>query len=283
MEQDIKPTYIMSENKDISSFVASTYTVFNKIKENIGFDKTKSLNLLQMYLQGKQVHEEENDKWAKHQIVQNSIKNPNQILRYQVDPYIEIYKFLINTLQPKLQTFTKADENKYSSQLYFSVCRIITDVTPSCNYLGLTYRLLDQNKEQVLKFKFSPFFNLHTQNWEVTFSYTPANAKDTIVLKQYAEWASGLAPYFSCSLYSTMTIKYYKIANLFYPNGLDKNRPFYAKDIQTLRTWIEDVNKKHDCQLAIDDNGIIISRNKRFKLSEITDYIPPMSSYVFKH
>jgi hypothetical protein len=283
MERDNKPTYIMQQNEDISSFLASIYSIVDKANKNTTLDKAKSSSLLQRYLQNKEAHEEEGDKWTVAIIEKNRLANPNQILRYSSEPYVEIIKFIDLHLSKNIKAFAKSEENGYTEQIHFSVSRTLTDVTPQCNYLGLIYRMLNKESKQILKFKFSPYFNAHTQKWEICTSYQPRSPEHTMAISVFNKCASNLSSFFSCSLFSTMTPKYLKVINFFYPQGLDKNRPFYAKDIQMLNECVTEMNKKYDCNLVINENGIIVSRNKQFKLSKITERIPPMSSYVFHY
>lgn len=281
MEQDPKPTYIMQQDEDISSFLASIYSITDKIKENVSLDKTKSLNLLQGYLRGKEVHDEEGDKWATAIIKKSNFDNPNQILRYSSEPYLELFKFIDLHLSWRIKAFARSQENGYSEQIHFSVSRTLTDVTPQCNYLGMIYRLLNEEDKQILKFKFSPYFNVNTQKWEICYSYQPTSPNHTMALGIFNECAPQLSPFFSCSLFSTMTLKYLRVANIFHPEGMDSNRLHYEKDIRMLKEWVSKINEKYACNLVIDDKGIIVSRNKQFKLSTITERVPPISSYVF--
>jgi hypothetical protein len=80
-----------------------------------------------------------------------------------------------------------------------------------------------------------------------------------------------------------MTIKFYQVLNYFFPDGLNKNRKFYKKDLDTISKWISNINKEYGCDISINDKGIILFRDKKFKLSNIKKYMPPISSYILTH
>lgn len=282
-----KNKHVMSDIVDINMIINTIYTIVQKTDDNLIFDKDKSYNKIKKYLEGNQINEEnefsdESTGFRKIKLIENSlIQNPNQIRRYNINLYIKIIEYLSLVLGPSLKKLIKSEENGYTDQIFFSVSRIINDVTPSCNYLGLTYRILDKDENQILKCKIAPYFNIYTQEYEIPFSFIVNDAKNIFCLKTFKESLSYLRSFISCMVLTTVKIRFYKILNIFFPEGFDKTRTFYKKDLETLTNWVEEVNKNSDADIIIDDKGIITARNKKFKLENIDNYIPPTSSYVF--
>lgn len=286
-----KDTYVISNIMDANMIINSVYNITKKNNKNISLDKDKSFRVIKNHLLRDLCwtceYEEDGDKWA-NVLVENAktqgiIKNVNQIMHYNIEYYIKILDYIDNVLSSRLKGLTKSEKNNYTDQTYFSVSRIITDVTPQCNYLGLLYRILDKDQNQVLKFKFSPYYNKYTNNYEISVSFTPTKPSHVFGIQEFSESVSYLKSHFKCSMFSTMTIKFHHVLNHFFPEGFDKNRPFYQKDIETLNTYLFKINEEYNCGLIVDDKGIIIERNKSFKLGDIHKYIPPTSSYVLNH
>lgn len=282
-----KDRHVMSDIIDLNTIINTIYTVVQKTNPNLILDKDKSYNKIKKYIQGVQINEEEGSKWfdikMEESYKNNLVRKSNEIVSYNINFYIKIIEYFSNILGPKLMAFTKSEQNDYKDELFFSVTRIINDTTPQSSYLGITYRILDNTGNQVLKFKLSPYFNIYTQEYELTLGFTPKNAKDTFCLRLFTESISNLKSYFKCTMLSTMTIKFYKVLNIFFPDGLDEKRKFYDKDIEVLNNWLSEINKEYNAGIEINNKGIIISRNKKFKLSDITKYIPPINTYVFYH
>jgi hypothetical protein len=286
-----KDTYVMSNIMDANMIINSVYNISKKINKNICLDKDKSFRVIKNHLLRDMCPtfecEADGNNWA-NILAQNSkeqgnIKNADQILHYNIEYYIKILDYINNVLSSRLKGLTKSEKNNYTDQTYFSVSRIITDVTPQCNYLGLLYRILDKDQNQILKFKFSPYYNKYTNNYEISVSFTPTKPSHVFGIQEFSGSVPYLKSHFKCSMFSTMTIKFHQVLNHFFPEGFDKTRPFYEKDMNTLNKYLAEINEEYKCGLVVDDKGIVTERNKSFKLGDIYKYIPPTSSYVLNH
>ena len=280
----MKNAHVINNLVDANILIDATY---NTNKSTLQLDKSKSYSLIQEYLEGKQLHETEESYWPTTQIA-NSVEkglitNPNQIVHYKGELYSKIIEYINLELSKRIGSVTKKSEHRYTDQTYFSVCRKINEVTPPCNYLGITYRILDPYDKQVVKAKFSPFYNQYTQSYEMAMAFAATDPTHTSCISQFAESVSYLSSAIKCSMITNLSVKYYKVINLLIPNGMDKNRPFYSKDLETLNSWISQINRQYGAEIVIDDKGIIVSRNKSVKLSDIPRHIPPISSYVLPH
>jgi hypothetical protein len=221
MEIDLlkRNTGVMSNIMDIPMIINSIYKIIDKTTKNISIDKDKSISLIKEYLEENHVHEPEGSMWAELQLnaaKQNRlIPDTNQILYYTSEPYIKILNYIDNIIAPEFKLLTKSKKNKYTDQTFFSVSRIINDVTPKSTYLAITYRILDSDGNQVLKFKAAPFISTETNQFELAVSLSPTFAKHVFAIRIFADNVNDLKPFFNCSMFSTMTIKFYQVLNYF--------------------------------------------------------------------
>lgn len=277
----IKNAYVINNLVDANVLIDVTYNVN---KSTLQLDKRKSYSLIQEFLQGKQPHESEEGELAINKSIESGlISNPNQIVHYKGELYVKILEHINLEISKRFGSVVKKAENRYTEQTYFSVCRVINDLTPPCSYLGLTYRILDPYDNQVVKLKISPYYNEYAQEYEVALGFGAKDPKHVFCISQVVESAPNLSPMIKRSMISTMTINFYRVLNHFFPDGLDKNRPFYSKDLETLRSAISQINQVYNTEIVLDEKGIIVSRNKNINLTDLKKYLPPISSYVLHH
>lgn len=222
---------------------------------------------------------------------ENYFNQSNPIGYYPIDYYSFIIEALENYYYDILDSVAKFEENNYTVECFIKLCRSKTEFTPkisyknrliSLNFLAVTLRVLDKDENQVFRCNLAPYYSSDTNKFEIIITYSTNNPKYVFIINTYNEFVKYLKPKYECSMFTRCIPKYYKILNLIFKNGFDKTRSSYKKDLLKLREWADSPHLQK-YEMKFDEKGILVSRSKENKISDIMEYIPEISSYVLYH
>jgi hypothetical protein len=224
-------------------------------------------------------------------VPKNFFNKKKPIGYYALEHYIFIINCYEKYLYNILDKFVDFDKNKFKVECFIKLCRTKTPYTPTAiyresntyiNFIAVCFRVLDESDEQVFRINLAPYYSSETNKFEINITYSTSTSKYVFVINLYKEFVKNLKEYYDCSVFTRCTPKYYKILNLIFTDGLNSNRLGYETDIKNLKEW---ANQSHlqKYEMKFDEKGILISRNKFHKISNIMEYIPEISSYVLYH
>lgn len=248
-----KRVYRVTDHMDCVKFLA-TFNYFVKQYENINFNPYLEYRLLEHLPESKMIH-------------------------YTIDTYLCLLEILNNNLHEQYQTYFDCKENNYITETFLYVTKPPHEYCPE-SFLSLVYRIKDKDRNQIFNLRLSPYLSKETNEFELSYGFTVYQPNKPFAVSKLPSPICSLKEYFEYSTFSPCYIKNYSLVNCFYPTGLDSNRKNYKKDLDNLKNWAKNYPKY---EFEFDDNGILISRNKKFKLSEISEEIPKVSSYVIKN
>jgi hypothetical protein len=273
-------------NFNYKKSISSLSNGFDDLNE--GISQRKLCNCI--VCKGKRENKYEGDEYKC--LVPESYLNKNKpVGYYSLDHYIYIINCYEKYYYDILNDIAKFNDNKFTVECFTKVCRSKTAYTPQTihrdssvfiNFLAVCIRVLDENEEQVFRINVAPYYSNETNKFEVVTTYSTNISKYVFVINSYKDFSKNLKDYYECSIFTRCTPKYYKILNLIFSDGLDVNRAGYETDLSNLKEW---ANQPHlqKYEIKFDKNGIITSRSKIHKISNIMEYIPEISSYVLYH
>jgi hypothetical protein len=206
----------------------------------------------------------------------------SQMVHYTMDTYLCILELLNNDLSKEYEEYFNCKENGYKIETFLYTTNPSHNYVPN-SFLSLVYRIKNKNGEEIYSHRLSPYLSLETNEFELGHGLKLYKPNKPFTVNKILNHISKIKNYFEYSTFSPCLIKNYNLINYFIPSGLDKTRKGYEDDLNALRKWSENYP---EYEIVFDDNGIIVSRNKKLKLSELiktTDHLPRISSYVVKN
>jgi len=248
-----KRVYRVTDHMDCVKFL-TTFNYFIKKYENINFNPYLEYRLLEHLPESKMVH-------------------------YTIDTYLCLLEVLNNELSNQYELYFNCKENEFTTETFLYITKSPHEFCPE-DFLSLVYRIKDKHNNQIFNLRLSPYISKETNEFELSYGFTVKQSNRPFAVTKMPSPIRSLKDYFEYSAFSPCYIKNYSLLNCFFPSGLDSSRKGYKNDLDNLKNW---ATKYPKFEIEFDDNGIIISRNKQFKLSEITEIIPKVSSYVIKN
>ena len=268
--------------KSISSLTNS----FNDLYEGVSQKKACNCEVCKGKKENKYIGDE-----YKCLVPESYLNEKKPIGYYSLEHYLFIIECYEKYLYDILDDIAKFDDNKFTVECFTKLCRTKTPYTPTTiykesnvyiNFIAVCFRVLDESNEQVFRVNLAPYYSSETNKFEINITYSTTISKYVFIIGSYKEFVKNLKENYECSVFTRCTPKYYKILNLIFTDGLNSKRLGYETDLNNLRQWSDQSHlKKYEIQF--DDNGIIVSRNKTHKISNIMEYIPEISSYVLYH
>jgi len=200
------------------------------------------------------------------------------VVRYSTDVYLNVLTLIKNSIDPKYSELLKCDKNGYIKDTFFYSSIPPHDEAPF-RFLSIMYRISDKDGRRIFRLRITPYISTETGKFELAYGLlSPHFLRSLAVLKDIKN--NEHTGDFTCSVASPCNINEYKMLNYVFSDGLDPSRKNYLTDLTNLRDWCA---KYPQYKLKINDSGILVSRNKRLKLSSITDPLPALSSYIITH
>lgn len=218
-------------------------------------------------------------------VIPNSekFKSIRNFVIYDVENYVNIYRFINDILYPLFDNFFKG-YGKLKHIVHFSVRTRFHEFSPKIPYLSLSHKIHDENDRMIFKLKFSPYISLETNKPELTLGIKILDPQYMMFLSLLKTHMCLLEGY-ECTNLTDNNIFLYAILNKIISNGLDPTRKYFEQDVSELHQYAEKLNKLIPVQLKFSQNGLIEYRNKNIKLLPLRDIIafPNITSYIFHH